>query len=75
MAKWSTPDPAEVAKADAWVSAIRGLARIHRCAHTLQISHALKVARTGNIKMATQFAVEAGIPAEELKSVETLIFN
>lgn len=75
MAKWSTPDPKEVAKADAWVSAIRGLARIHRCAHTIEISHAVKVARTGNIPMATKFAIDAGIPAEELKSVETLIFK
>lgn len=67
--------PEELARAHAWVSAIRGLARQHRCAHKLELSHAIRVARTGNVPMATQFAMQAGIPNEELVALSTLIFG
>lgn len=72
------------AKLDAWVSSIRGLARIHRCAHTLTFSQAVKLARPLHLSLhhANQAAIasmrsciEAGIPEEELVAIRTLLFG
>jgi hypothetical protein len=69
------PSPEEVAKIDAWVCGIRGLARTHRCAHTLNISTAIAMARKGYAPMAINLCQEVGIPRDELVTLHTLIFQ
>lgn len=88
ITKASIASPEEMIEArdkiDAWVSSIRGLARIHRCAHTLAFSRAVKDARPlvftlqrarESVAASMRECVNAGIPEEELVSIRTLLFG
>ena len=70
-----TPTPEEQAKLDAFVAALRGLARTNSCAHRLSFSHAIKAARVWDFAAAARFAHTAGIPDEQVTAVYTLIFG
>lgn len=75
--------PADEQKVDAWVCAIRSLARTHHVAHRSDVGHAIKAARkragvvslTEAVKASLLTARAAGIPEEELESVRALIFG
>lgn len=72
------------AKLDAWVLAIRNLARIHKVAHRVYINDAVKEVRKPvtlnwtpmkRVDESFRMAVTGGIPEEELLAVRTLIFG
>ena len=81
------PTPEEQAKCDAWVAAIRQLARIHNVAHKQAINSAIKAARVettlaatlvtlpGYAHGSTYYAIEAGIPEDEVRGVRALIYG
>ncbi len=70
-------------KIDAWVNAIRSLARQHRVAHRSDVSMAIKIIRRtlvtesllSQVLKSTEYALTAGIPKEELLAIRTLIFD
>lgn len=60
--------------------AVRQLARIHKCAHKIEVSNVLKSMRTHGILVHAHRDViatlaGAGIPEEELVAVYTLIYG
>ena len=70
-------------KLDAWVNAIRSLARQYRVAHREDTSLAIKFVRrtmvtesiSSMVSKSVAFAKSAGIPEEELAAIRTLIFD
>lgn len=71
-------------KLDAWVLAIRNLARDHRVAHRIYIGDAIKEIRKPatatysphkRIEESFRMAVAGGIPEEELLAIRALIFG
>jgi hypothetical protein len=68
---------------DAWVCAIRNMARSHGVAHKASFSKAVAAARKrlstesfpDLVRMSFTHAVSAGIPEEELIAVRTLLFG
>lgn len=79
----ATLTPEEQVKVDAWVLAVRQLARQHRCAHLGMITYAVKVARRTLVSetiptiigLSSRHAQSAGIPEEELNAVRALLFG
>lgn len=70
-------------KLDAWVSAIRTLARQHRVAHREEVSLAIKFVRRtlvtesipSMVSKSAEYAKSAGIPSDEIVAIRTLIFS
>lgn len=70
-------------KLDAWVSAIRTLARQHRVAHREEVSLAIKFVRrtlvtesiSSMVSKSAAYAKSAGIPSDEIVAIRTLIFD
>jgi hypothetical protein len=71
-------------KLDAWVNAIRNLARAHGVAHRVRINDAVKEIRKpitvsssglGRVDNSLKLAVQGGIPEEELRAIHALIFG
>ena len=79
----ATLTPEEQQKVDAWVYAVRTLARQHGCAHREGVNFAVKSARrllvteslSTMIYLSSRNAQSAGIPEEELLAIRTLIFG
>lgn len=79
----ATLTPEEQQKVDAWVNAVRALARQHGVAHRPGVTYAVKSARrllvteplTQMIYLSSRNAQSAGIPEEELLAIRTLIFS
>lgn len=75
--------PEEQTRLDAWVGAIRQLARDHNVAHkkafTLAITSARLKTATSTVDFIVNasagYCVEAGIPEEQLVAVRTMIFG
>ena len=73
----------EQIKLDAWVNAIRTLARQHGVSHRIHISEAVKTARktlatqtlANQVQESSRMAIVGGIPAEEMVAIRTLIFG
>lgn len=71
-----TPD--EQARIDAWVNAIRGLARQYSVAHRAEIGMAIKLARKSPVPgnhLVHTFCKQGGIPEDVLTAVHMLIFG
>lgn len=81
MPKQLTPEQDE--RIDAWVCAIRNMARSHGVAHKASFSKSVAVTRKrmatetfpALLQMSFTHAVSAGIPEEELIAVRTLLFG
>lgn len=65
----------EIARRDAFVVAIRELARQHNVAHRTAVGDAIKAARDYKLPVAMKHASNAGIPQDALVSIHTLIFG
>lgn len=65
----------EIARRDAFVVAIRELARQHNVAHRTGIKVSIESARIYKLDLAVNAARDAGIPHDALISVRTLIFG
>lgn len=76
--------PEMAAKLDAWIAAIRNLARQHQVAHHTNIARAAKDLRLAHtkpsvaplvLKSSFEMVAEAGVPRDELSAIRTLIFG